>query len=82
MAHLNVGLSPSKNHLLLEPFLAKNKIAKIARAVRSISMPELYQPKTICLSQTISNQPSKTRLAGIEPATYCLGWGKHILKSR
>jgi hypothetical protein len=31
---------------LLEPFLAKNKIAKIASAVRSISIPELYQPKT------------------------------------
>jgi hypothetical protein len=32
------------NYLLLEPFLAENKIAKIARAVSRISISELYQP--------------------------------------
>jgi hypothetical protein len=47
MAHLSVGLLASKDYLLLEPFLAKNKIAKIARPVRRNSISELYQPKTI-----------------------------------
>jgi len=49
MAHLSVGLLASKDYLLLEPFLAKNKIAKIARPVRRISIAELYQPFAILM---------------------------------
>jgi hypothetical protein len=60
---------------LLEPFLAKNKIAKIARAVRRISISELYQPISILCRQIIGYLPTKARLAGIEPATYCLEVG-------
>jgi len=47
MVHLSDGLLPSKNYLLLEPFLAKNKIAKIAKPVRRISILELYQLRLI-----------------------------------
>jgi len=46
MVHIISGLLLSNNYLLLEPFLAKNKIDNIARAVRRISIPELYQPKS------------------------------------
>jgi len=61
---------------LLEPFLAKNKIAKIARAVRRISISELYQPISILYRRIIGYLPTKARLAGIEPATYCLEVGR------
>ena len=76
MAHIKGGLLLSKNYLLLEPFLAKNKIAKIARAVRRISISELYQPISILYRRIIGYLPTKARLAGIEPATYCLEVGR------
>ncbi len=38
MDHTKGGLLLSQNYLLLEPFLAKNKIAKIAKAVRIASI--------------------------------------------